>query len=186
MNEPTALTFKFQASRESVCEAMLLAGQALRVGKIRSGLMGLLSIISFIFVVAGAATTIYLLSVVIGFDATPAWIAPTLGGMIGAGLGLGWYDRMVRLMAAGVLETPFNRGRQEIQFDDRGVTLVNAQAHWHTTWSGVHGLKTGQQGLHIFISGVALTVPLAAFADQAGMTRVLEQIETLRTRASAP
>lgn len=184
MTQANALSFSFQTEPDSIGESMLLAGQALRLGKARRGVMGLLSLVSFLFLATGGAATFFALTIAVGGDIKAAWIPAIAGGMLGGALGVGWNDRLLRLMTQSVVDAPFNRGPQEMQFNDQGVPLINDQARWHTTWSGVHGVKVGDKGLHIFISGIALTVPRHVIGSQEELKTTAEQLETMRMGAT--
>lgn len=169
-----AIELEWDSDPAALQEAMVLAGKHLFRGK--RGLWILLNVVLMLLVSLGGAGLAILVSLY-GWDTRdPGFPAMLVGSGLGVAL-LSLYQRWpIAIYAHHAAGSPYGKSRQRAVADARGITFANATTQWRSDWGAVASLGTGKKGLSVGVSGIAFSIPLAAFESTQTMQAAAEQM----------
>ncbi|MEM6304543.1 MAG: hypothetical protein AAF744_07485 [Pseudomonadota bacterium] len=170
-----ALEFEWQSDVRALREAMLLAGKFIYTDV--RWLYAVLNILMGALVAMGGAGFVLLISI-LGWQSTDPGLPALMGGTIAAVLFLLAMQRMpITLYARRAVTSAFGQGPQRAQADPSGITFLNDKSAWQSKWSGVNEVYLGKKGIAISVSGIAFSIPRAAFPSRDAMAETAAQFQ---------
>lgn len=167
-----------------VYEAMVLAGKSKMHGGRR--IIAFLHGVFMVFLAPIAVTMLLWIGVQLAggpaMGELPVAVVPLT--LLGAGaLGM-WLIRKTHYSVAELtVASRFGRA-QQVRLDAGGIALRTGQSQWHSGWGDVEAVLGGKTCICIAISGIALPLPLHAFANPPDVTHALQTMQTWQREAA--
>jgi len=169
---PQSLDIVFASDARSTLEAMQLAGREVYRGR---GLFLAIAIyLMQAIILPVGCLALFLLGWRMAFGANPesVLVVPAVY-LLGAAFGV-WVNRAVLVrLAVRTANSRFGKAGR-MQCTAEGVTLTTDASIWQTGWTDISGVYLGKSTISFAVSGVALILPLSAFADKSAMAQAHE------------
>ncbi len=181
MNDPV-YELEWDSDAAALQEAMVLAGQHLFQGK--RGLWTLLNIVLMLLTALGGAGMAFLVALYGWGSRDPGFLVLLVGSGVGVGLFTLYQRWPIAVYARQSAASSYGSSRQCARADTAGITFTNAATEWQSGWRAVRSLKTGKKGISVGVSGIAFSIPLAAFGSAAEMQAVGKQLQVRKEGAT--
>lgn len=180
MNEVT-YTLEWDSDPAPLQEAMALAGRDLFKGK--AWVLLVFHVVLGMLTALGGVGIAFMISI-FGFGETdPGFVFFFFGAAAGVGVFIAYQRWPLSAYAKGASQSAYGRGKQRAMADATGITFANSVTEWRTDWTGVSCVIEGKKGIALGISGIAFSLPRAAFDGNTAQSEACAQMQAWHSAA---